>query len=91
MIPLFSQALQTGMLYSARYSFEATVIDTPSEATKQIREKEGLASLPIIALTGNVMPGQREKILGAGCNEMLEKPIENFADLFSALDRHVSS
>ena len=59
------------------------------DATKQIRQIGELAALPIIALTGNVMPGQREKILGAGCNEMLEKPIENFADLFAALDRHV--
>lgn len=61
------------------------------EATRQIRSNPDLAGLPIVALTGNVMPGQREKIIGAGCNEMLEKPIENFADLFAALDRHLSS
>ena len=61
------------------------------EATRQIRAHAEVGAIPIVALTGNVMADQREKILGAGCNEMLEKPIENFADLFDALGRHVSA
>lgn len=46
------------------------------EATKQIRNKEEIKDIPIIAITSFAMAEDRERILSAGCNGYLEKPID---------------
>jgi CheY-like chemotaxis protein len=46
------------------------------EATRTIRQKPEFADLPIIAMTANVMTGDREKCLEAGMNDHVAKPIE---------------
>jgi two-component system sensor histidine kinase/response regulator len=43
-------------------------------------------SIPIIALTANVMQGDREKCLAAGMDDYLPKPI-NMADVLACLER----
>ncbi|MFP5514065.1 MAG: PAS domain S-box protein [Alphaproteobacteria bacterium] len=54
-------------------------------ATRHIRAMPGPASsLPIVALTGNVMPGHRAEYLAAGMTAYLTKPIVS-ADLFEIL------
>jgi CheY-like chemotaxis protein len=44
-------------------------------ATRQIREDPELESIPIIALTALAMQGDRERILEAGANEYMAKPV----------------
>ncbi|WP_429233904.1 response regulator [Aeromonas salmonicida] len=43
--------------------------------TRQVRTVEGLARLPIIAMTANVMPEQAQRCLAAGMNDVLGKPV----------------
>ncbi|MNZ68779.1 Sensor histidine kinase RcsC [compost metagenome] len=43
--------------------------------TRRVRATRDLASLPIIAMTANVMPEQAQRCLAAGMNDVLGKPV----------------
>lgn len=47
---------------------------------RQIKAVPDLASTPVVALTANVMRGDRERSLGAGCDGYIQKPID--VDMF---------
>jgi two-component system cell cycle response regulator DivK len=49
------------------------------ETTRKIRVSEIDGNIPIIAITSYAMTGDREKILAAGCNGYIEKPIDPIA------------
>jgi two-component system sensor histidine kinase/response regulator len=58
------------------------------DATKAIRSIPGLALLPIVAMTANAMPGDRERCLAAGMNDHITKPIDP-DELFRVLKRWI--
>jgi two-component system sensor histidine kinase/response regulator len=54
--------------------------------TQALRREPRFADLPIVAMTANAMPADRERCLAAGMNDHLGKPIEP-AELWASLSR----
>jgi two-component system cell cycle response regulator DivK len=59
------------------------------EVAQRLRnsEKAQLASVPIIAVTANAMRGDAIKILGAGCDHYMSKPI-NIQELLEKIEMY---
>lgn len=92
---------QAALLALGRATFDVVLMDClmPQmdgyETTRRIRQQEAAVSpgpdglkrrIPIIALTANAMPGDREKCLAAGMDDYLAKPIRP-VDVRAALER----
>ena len=56
------------------------------EATRRLKQDPQTRGIPIIALSAHALAGEREKALGAGCDEFDTKPIE-FERLVATLRR----
>lgn len=46
------------------------------EVTKRLKQSPSMAEVPVIAMTANVMRGDREKTIAAGCDGYIPKPID---------------
>jgi PAS domain S-box-containing protein len=57
-------------------------------ATREIRKRASLASLPVIAMTANAMAGDRENALAAGMNDHIAKPI-SVREMFTTMARWI--
>jgi len=54
------------------------------EATRQLRKQERFKDLPILAMTANAMLGDKEKVIDAGMNDHIAKPI-NVQNMFTTM------
>jgi PAS domain S-box-containing protein len=57
-------------------------------ATRALRQQTQWRDLPVIAMTANAMVGDREKVIAAGMNDHVAKPIK-IEELFATLARWV--
>jgi two-component system, sensor histidine kinase and response regulator len=57
-------------------------------ATRAIRQRPEFNALPVIAMTANVMSGDREKALDAGMNDHIGKPI-NVREMFATMAKWI--
>ncbi|MGM9490849.1 response regulator [Ideonella sp. YS5] len=58
------------------------------EATRVLRRDSRWHDLPVIAMTANAMVGDRERVIAAGMNDHIAKPI-NVEQMFAVLSRWV--
>ena len=75
----FSGTLGVQMAVVERPDFILLDIQLPdisgTEVLRRIRASEA-ADIPIIAVTSYAMAGDRERLLAAGCNGYIEKPVD---------------
>lgn len=57
-------------------------------ATREIRKNSAWQDIPILAMTANAMAGEREKVLEAGMNEHIAKPL-NTNELYATLAKWI--
>jgi CheY-like chemotaxis protein len=77
-----------------RESFDGVLMDCQMPlmdgyaATRELRRDPRLQNLPVIAMTANAMVGDREKVLAAGMNDHIAKPIK-VDEMFATIARWV--
>ena len=81
------QALKHGRFDGVLMDGQMPVMDG-YEATRQLRQIPQLAGLPVIAMTANVMAGDRVKALEAGMNDLIGKPI-HVGEMFAIMGRWI--
>lgn len=59
------------------------------ELTARLKRDPQRAGIPIIALTAYAMKGDRERVLAAGCDDYISKPIDTDA-LLAMVARHAN-
>lgn len=59
------------------------------EATRQLKADPRTAAIPVLALTALTMKGDEERILAAGCNGYIAKPV-SYRELLGAVTTHLA-
>lgn len=59
-------------------------------ATRIIRQNPAWQKIPIIAMTANAMAGDREKVIAAGMQDHIAKPI-NLTDMFNTMAQRIKA
>jgi CheY-like chemotaxis protein len=83
---------QEALDWLSRAQFDGVLMDCQMPvldgyaATRALRKLPELRNLPVIAMTANAMAGDREKVIEAGMNDHIAKPI-NFEQMFATLAR----
>ncbi|MBF0369701.1 MAG: transporter substrate-binding domain-containing protein [Magnetococcales bacterium] len=78
----------------AQESFDGVLLDIQMPvmdgytAAREIRKQEKFKDLPVIAMTANAMAGDREKVLEAGMNDHIAKPI-NVREMFNTMAKWI--
>jgi CheY-like chemotaxis protein/HPt (histidine-containing phosphotransfer) domain-containing protein len=78
----------------AKQTFDGVLMDCQMpvldgyETTRALREMPHLKELPVIALTANAMEGDRSRVIAAGMNDHIAKPLD-VALMFETLARWV--
>jgi len=57
--------------------------------TAKIKTTPGLERIPVLAITANVMRGDKEKTLEAGCDGYIQKPID-FDELLREIEKFLA-
>lgn len=79
----------------AQESFDGVLMDCQMPvmdgytATREIRKQDVFQKLPVIAMTANVMVGDRQKVLDAGMNDHIGKPI-NVREMFTTMAKWIT-
>lgn len=72
----------SGLKMAAEGQFDLILLDInlPEidgyDLARRLRSMPNLQAVPILAVTANVMQGDRERTLAAGCNGYIQKPID---------------
>jgi signal transduction histidine kinase/CheY-like chemotaxis protein len=85
---------QEALEWLDRDSFDGVLMDCQMpvmdgyEATREIRKQRKFRALPVIAMTADVMAGDREKVMATGMNDHIGKPI-NVTDMFNTMAKWI--
>lgn len=58
-----------------------------TDVLRRMREEETLERVPVIALTGHAMRGDKERLLASGFDEYFAKPLTDGQRLIDTIDR----
>ena len=78
----------------ARQDFDGVLMDCQMpvmdgyDATRALRRQPRWRDLPVIAMTANAMVGDRDKVLAAGMNDHIAKPVK-IGEMFATLARWI--